>query len=287
MGGITACCRIIIVVINILFLLIGLAFFAGGLFVRFGDDIINGYVSSIIDQLEASIAASGFTSIDINSLFSMTDILYGVAVGMICFGLFLLIITILGICGGCCNVRIMLIIYVIVCGALLIAQIIVIGILYGSPNTFHDPAKSALKSGIQNDFQGLNGTNLVSIAWNIVNQNFKCCGANDYTDFTGASQWTFNYTGTVCNCVLETPLSCCQTLPSGNSATDFSCSTTPTDANNYLNSGCYDTIWDQTLGNVPLVAGTLAGVAVFQLILIIFACIAILCGGRNNKTEPI
>ena len=77
---------------------------------RFGDSIINGYVNSIIDQLEASITASGFTSIDINSLFSMTDILYGVAVGMICFGLFLLIVTILGICGGCCNVRIMLII---------------------------------------------------------------------------------------------------------------------------------------------------------------------------------
>ena len=99
-----------IIIVWPVFQLIGLAFFAGGLFVRFGDSIINGYVNNIIDSLEASISASGFTSIDINSLFSMTDILYGVAVGMICFGLFLLIITILGICGGCCNIRVMLII---------------------------------------------------------------------------------------------------------------------------------------------------------------------------------
>lgn len=282
MGGLSTCCRVIIVAINILFLLIGLALFAAGLFARFGSSIIDGYVSGIITSLESSINDSGFTSIDINSLFSITDILYGVAVGLICFGLFLLIITILGICGGCCNVRVMLIIYVIICGTLLIGQIVVIGILYGSPNTFHDPAKASLKSTIQSDFQGLNGTNLVSIAWNIVNQQFKCCGANDYSDFTGASQWHVDYTSAPCTCTLVTPLSCCKTLPS---STDFTCSSAPTDTNNYRNTGCYDTIWGSTLGNVPLVAGTLAGIAVFQLILIIFACIIILTG-RKNKTEP-
>ena len=92
------------------FQLIGLAFFAAGLFARFGSSVIDGYVSSIIDSLESSISSSGFGDIDIKSLFSITDILYGVAVGLICFGLFLIIITILGICGGCCNVRVMLII---------------------------------------------------------------------------------------------------------------------------------------------------------------------------------
>lgn len=277
MGALSTLSRVVIVVINILFLLIGLAFFAGGLFVRFGSSVIDGYISNIIDSLEKSINSSGFTDIDIKSLFSLTDILYGVAVGLICFGLFLLIITILGICGGCCNIRVMLIIYVIICGTLLIGQIVVIGILYGSPNTFHDPAKASLKSSIQSDYQGLNGTNLVSIAWNVVNQQFKCCGANDYSDFTGATQWTVEYTST-----LLTPLSCCKTLPS---STDFSCASSPTTANNYQETGCYETIWNSTLGNVPVVAGTLAGIAVFQLLLIIFACIIIL-SGRKNKTLP-
>ena len=77
---------------------------------------------------------------------------------------------------------------------------------------------------------------LITVILSFYSYQFKCCGANDYTDFTGATQWTFNYTGTVCNCVLDTPLSCCKTLPSGSTATDFSCSTTPTDTNNYLNT---------------------------------------------------
>lgn len=282
MGGLSTCCRVIIVVINILFLLIGLAFFAAGLFARFGSSIIDGYVSTIIDSLESSISSSGFGDIDINSIFSITDILYGVAVGLICFGLFLIIITVLGICGGCCNVRVMLIIYVIICGTLLIGQIVVIGILYGSPNTFHDPAKASLKAGIQSDYQGFNGTNLISIAWNIVHQQFKCCGANDYTDFTEASQWVTNYESSPCSCTLMTPLSCCKTLTS---STDYSCATsTATSSDNYLNTGCYQTIWDSTLGNVPLVAGTLSGIAVFQVILIVGAII-ILCMDRQKGNK--
>ena len=45
---------------------------------------------------------------------------------------------------------------------------IVFGIL--SYLQFHDPAKATLKSGITSGFAGLNGTNLESIAWNIIHQ---------------------------------------------------------------------------------------------------------------------
>ena len=63
---------------------------------------------------------------------------------------------------------------------------------------------------------------------------FKCCGANDYTDFTGASQWVTDYSSYPCSCTLMTPLSCCKTLPS---STDFSCATSSaTSSDNYLNT---------------------------------------------------
>ena len=56
----------------------------------------------------------------------------------------------------------------------------------------------------------------------------KCCGVDGYTDFTGASQWIITYPPIT----LQTPLSCCKTLPS---STDFSCASAPTTSNNYLN----------------------------------------------------
>lgn len=88
--------------------LIGLVFFALGLFVRFGSAIINDYIDDVKAQLEASSSSSGFGSIDLSG-FDITDLLFGVALGLIFFGLFLIIITVLGCCGGCCKIKFMLI----------------------------------------------------------------------------------------------------------------------------------------------------------------------------------
>lgn len=39
---------------------------------------------------------------------------------------------------------------------------------------FHDPAKKKLKDQIQSDYAGLNGTDIVSMGWNIVMQQVWC-----------------------------------------------------------------------------------------------------------------
>lgn len=277
MGCISTLARVFLVIVNIFFLLIGLVFFALGLFVRFGSEVINGYVDTVKAQLENSASSSGFGTIDLSS-FDLTELLSGVAIGLIFFGLFLIIITVLGCCGGCCKIKLMLIGYVIVCGVLLIGQIIVIGILYGSPDTFHDPAKDRLKDQIQSDYAGLNGTDIVSMGWNVVMQEVDCCGVDSYDDFTGAKNWVTNYA----SYTLKTPLACCKTLPT---STDFSCAdvSTATTANNYLETGCYDKIWEDTLGNTAIMVGSLVGIAVFQLLLILFGII-LLCSMKKNKT---
>ncbi|XP_060607728.1 tetraspanin-16-like [Ruditapes philippinarum] len=276
MGFISTLGRVFLVVVNIFFLIIGLVFFALGMFVRFGTAILNDYVDGVKESLESSAGSSGFGTVDLSN-FDISDLLFGVALALIFFGLFLIIISVLGCCGGCCKIKFMLIGYVIICIVLLIGQIIIIGILYGSPDTFHDPAKKKLKDGIQSDYAGLNGTDIVSIGWNVVMQKVKCCGVDSYADFTGASNWISVYT----SYTLKTPLACCKTLPS---STDFSCAdSTATTANNYLETGCYDKIWEDTLGNTAIMVGSLVGVAVFQLLLILFG-IVILCSMKKNKT---
>lgn len=277
MGAMTGIGRVVLVVVNILFLILGLTFFGIGLFIRFGSSILNNYIDGVKKNIEQSSASSGLGTIDLSS-FDLSDILLGLALGFIFFGLFLIIISVFGCCGGCCKIKTLLLAYVITCIVLLVAQIVVIGILYGSPDTFHDPAKKKLKEQIQSDFIGLNGTNVVSIGWNIVMQEVGCCGPESFNDFTGASQWITNYaSGTI-----VTPLACCKTLPS---SSDFSCATTPTPSNNYFTTGCYDKIWDDTLGNSAIMIGSLVGIAVFQLILIIFGIVILCSMKKKNKTK--
>lgn len=275
-----ACSRVAIVVVNIIFLVLGLVFFAGGLFIRFGSSILDNLVKGVLESIESSLKDAGYGDVDVSSNFSITDLLFGVAIGFIVFGLVLVIITVFGCCGGCCKIQPCIIIYLVICVVLLLAEITVVVIFFRFPNVFDDPSKQALKDGIQSEYQGLNGTNLNSLAWNFVAQEMDCCGVDNYADFTGASGWVVEYT----SYTLKTPLSCCKTLPD---TSDFSCAdeNTATDINNYMNTGCYDKVKGLIFGNVYIVAGTLGGIGLIQILLMVFAVILIV-SERNNKVSP-
>jgi len=78
------------------------------MFVRFGTKELEGYVDSIKDSLEQSASASGAGTVDLSGL-NISDMLFGLALGLIFFGLFLVIVSVLGCCGSCCKLKVMLI----------------------------------------------------------------------------------------------------------------------------------------------------------------------------------
>jgi hypothetical protein len=62
----------------------------------------------------------------------------------------------------------------------------------------------------------------------------KCCGVDNYEDFTGASNWITDYTSNTPSVTLKTPLACCKTLPTSE---DFSCAgSSASSTDNYLNT---------------------------------------------------
>jgi len=65
-------------------------------------------VDSVKTQLEESASDSGVGTVDLSN-FDISELLFGIALGLIFFGLFLIIITILGCCGACCKIKFMLI----------------------------------------------------------------------------------------------------------------------------------------------------------------------------------
>ena len=95
---------------NILLQVLGCILFAGGLFVRFGSAILNQLISGVIKNLESALSSSGFGEVDLSSTFNISELLFGVAIGLICFGLFLVIVTVVGCCGSCYKFRVLIII---------------------------------------------------------------------------------------------------------------------------------------------------------------------------------
>lgn len=274
MGCLVGLGRILIVIINIIFLILGLVFFALGLVCLVGESMLKPYYQSVLDTLKAQLEANNFGTIDLSS-FNISALIGGLGYFFVGLGLFLLIITILGCCGACCKVKYMLITYAVIVIVILAGEIVFMGILYGSPDTIKDEMKGPLKASIQSDYMGFNGTNIVSLGWNFAHRQFSCCGVDSYNDFTGGVKWNTNYGGG-----LKAPITCCITIPDSGTPT---CAETPSDI---YTKGCFDEVYNMLLGNVSLVAGSIAGCGCFQLVLIIFALIIFCDARQSSKVNP-
>ena len=93
--------------LSIYFQVLGLIFFALGLFIRFGSAVYDKYVDSVKKNIEESASQSGLGTVDLSS-FELSSILLGLALAFIFFGLFILAISFLGCCGACYRIKCLL-----------------------------------------------------------------------------------------------------------------------------------------------------------------------------------
>ncbi|CAC5390965.1 unnamed protein product [Mytilus coruscus] len=147
-------------------------------------------------------------------------------------------------------------------------------------NEITDPVKDGLKSSIQSEYQGFNGTNFESIAWNFINQKFACCGVESYQDFTSATDWLYNYTGK--GIILVTPLSCCQSLPTSD---NFTCAESLSSTVNNYNTGCFNKLWDIVIGNPAITAPVISLCLLMQTLFL--ATTIVLLKKKSHKKRKI
>ncbi|XP_071175300.1 tetraspanin-9-like [Mytilus edulis] len=277
MGCLMTIGRIFLIVTNIIFLVIGLVLLVVGLIAKFGESLFKSYYESIIASLEDSLSKAGYDDVTLD--FSLSELAGSLPIALIVTGVILVIITVVAVIGAVKKAKCLLLIYSVVMFVIIAAQVLAMGMFYWKPEMITAPVKDSLNSTIQSDFAGLNGTNMVSIGWNFVNQKFQCCGIDDYNDFSEATNWVKDLsTG-----ALLTPISCCKTLPS---SSDLSCAQSPLSAstNNY-NTGCFDEIWDLALGNIAITASIISVCLVMQIIFFLVA-LCMYSDNSQNKVKP-
>jgi CD63 antigen len=100
---------------------------------------------------------------------------------------------------------------------------------------------------------GNSSFNETTVIWDAIQHQFQCCGVDNYTDWRNVS-------------VLDDalPLSCCD-IPAG--STSFSCNST-----NAFKEGCLEEFGNFVEHNVSYVEGVGIGLAIIQLLGIIFSC---------------
>lgn len=256
MGSTGACCaKLILGILNTLFLLIGLALIAAGSLVVVGAD----FIASVLKAFE-----------DIPALSSVVS---GLAWALIGLGIFLVVMGVLGGCGACCSIKVFLIGYVVVIIFLIVAEITFVALLFSDTlkNLLSDPLTKEIKKykPILDSSHHFNA-DPQSRAMDLLFINLQCCGWNDHND------------------LLTVPQSCCkgfsEDILNAADATSINTYTCTATTPNFYNRGCYKAVIDLIEDNKPMTIGILVGLFVFQILCIVFAIWIV---KDSSKVNPI
>ncbi|XP_005079748.1 CD63 antigen [Mesocricetus auratus] len=169
---------------------------------------------------------------------------------IIAVGAFLFLVAFVGCCGACRENYCLMITFAIFLSLIMLVEVAVAIAGY----VFRDKVKSEFSKNFRHQMQNYlkdNKTALVLDGWQ---KEFKCCGANNYTDWE-------NITGMPKDRV---PDSCCLNFTVGCGA-DFNTTTIHTE-------GCVETIGVWLRKNILLVAAAALGIAFVEVLGIIFSC---------------
>ncbi|XP_048778604.1 tetraspanin-9-like [Ostrea edulis] len=216
---------VFLVVINIFFIIAGIALLIGGAIMN---EKGGAYAAQYMPLLE---------NISIGS-FKMGSLVKALAGFGVSLGLFAIVVAIIGIAGAISRMRLLLIIY----GAIIIIILLLEFVALGGWFTFKHELVATIKDQMLNLVQRYDGNtaNQITRAWNFLFLTFHCCGVNPVilgNDFVSTIWWLNPLRG---QSII--PGHCC--VGADPNTADFNinqlCTINPSTVTAYIDRGCYN-----------------------------------------------
>lgn len=263
-GGCSKFGKVFLVIINLIFLVLGLGFLVAGVLVK-----VNALSSDVTPALN-SVDVAGY---------KLGDLANNLSIVFIVIGVFILLVSGLGLFGACCEVRWMLVVYAILVLILLIIKIAAVVLWFKMRTDFEETVKTGLLESLKKDYKSdfLNNTeNSISNGWNYVFLTFDCCGVNSVinktnNDFTMTPWCKEGECSQANGTMIVIPRTCCTGVDQSNYITHANPACYRDVTGSYNKEGCYDAVKDliSTYGTV-FIAISIA-VMVVELVAAVFA----------------
>ncbi|XP_061163805.1 tetraspanin-9-like [Saccostrea echinata] len=277
MGACKGCSQFFLTIVNIVFSLIGITLLVVGSVVRWGDDFMNNILQDSYSRLASALKDAGADA-NLND-FNIADFVGDATLAFIILGAFFFVLGILGCVGACCQVKCMLVVYVVFLVILLLVEITFIILIFAVRSEVDSWIKKPFKKAIKEEYKGIHSKESISIAINFVSVEFECCGVDNYSDFNSSTLWR-NETVNETNPLI--PVICCK-----NRTSDAikSCVENPNQNNSYAYQGCYNAIDNWLIKNQNIMIGVGAAVLAVELLLMIFALVVCKSGEKDDEED--
>ncbi|XP_052803805.1 tetraspanin-3-like [Mya arenaria] len=270
MGACTGCGQLVLVLINILFSVVGIALLVVACLVRFGSGVFDSYLEDGYTEFKLAVEIATKGKLDISGL-DIGDIVGDAAIAFIVIGAFFFVLGIFGCCGAICKAKSLLVIYAVVLGVIFLAEVIFVILLFTMKSKIDGWIQGPLEDTLNEKYTGSNGSDPFTLTINFVMREFECCGIKGQGDFNSTTSWRRP------DPAMVVPYVCCM------DTNDTNCVTNPTSNNSYT-EGCYNTVNNWLTDNKNVLIGVGSGVAAVQMLLIICS-VVICCQRRREKLD--
>ncbi|XP_027561344.1 CD63 antigen [Neopelma chrysocephalum] len=175
----------------------------------------------------------------------------GTPVAILVLGVIIFFISFFGCCGAWKESYCMVTTFAVLLSIIFLVEIAAAIAGY----VFKDKVRLVLKEGLQEAMDKYEKDPGLTEALDELQREFKCCGANNYTDWANIEQFRANDT---------VPRSCCR-------VNTTLCNVHPSPETVY-EKGCLESIEAWMKKNILIVAAVALGIAFFEILGIIFAC---------------
>lgn len=179
---------------------------------------------------------------------------------LIAAGAFMFVVSFLGYCGALRESKCLLTCYGVFLVIILIMEITAGSLAAAYKNEARDETEKFLKSTIEKYYAS--NQDAVTLMWDYINAEFKCCGVQNWEDFKTAPKWN-----------ATVPRSCC--ILDGDIAKFQpkypACPASASDQNSYWMDGCYNKFLVWVDEHIRIVIGVGIGLGLLQLIGIFLA----------------
>ncbi|EEB14869.1 tetraspanin-18, putative [Pediculus humanus corporis] len=202
------------------------------------------------------------------SQFTQPNVIHQVAYMLIASGAFIFIISFLGYCGAIKESRCLLSCYGIALIIILVVELTAGGLVLGYRDKAEEKVREVFKSTITKYYTTTEKGDGVTLFWNQMMVQLKCCGVDNFHDFE-SSKFRTEGNKTV-------PESCCVLVGDKNDVNkltpkDPRCPYRPSEANSYYMTGCYKTFINLLLDHANIAIAVGIGLGLVQLLGIFLA----------------
>lgn len=261
------CGMFFLILLNTLFLLLGIGLLVVGILMKVQNDFISR--DEVIKTLN---------EVSLNGTLKLGNVANSLSIFVICLGVFVIVISAIGAFGACCKNRCLLVTYAIIVLLIFVAQVVAVALWFVMKDKVENEVKGELKTALTK-YNGVTSTDQVSIGWDLLFIGYDCCGVEAVTatqdqEFSGSAWWASRGSDFV-------PASCCIAATEDNykSYTEVACTQSLT---THQKQGCYDAIkdWIKTYQVAAIAVGIT--LLVVEFIAVVFACLVCRAIGKKD-----